>query len=222
MKSQVVVWTVLAFAVSACGNDTDDTDGAGGQPPLSGGGGMQMGGSTGTGGGPGSTGAGDGTGTGGTGGGVTDVTVPTAGEYCTSGYYPGMYEGAFMGPALPEPFPIAGPFNIELEPVDAGACAADEEFCFSTIAEGSVLSISYAGVITVDAMLQGGVNCETGVFTASSSTSECSALVAGLPSGCSIEMQGMMDPVTKTVTGTFELPNDFGVSTGTFSVTLEP
>lgn len=161
----------------------------------------------------------------------TDPTAATAGapqaagEFCVSGTYTGEYLVDFMlGGDGGLPFPAAGPFEIALEAGDSGGASQTLDGVvveFFQIAEGATLDASYAGLIELASTLEGGVDCETGEFEASSTVCMYGTLGLNSP-GCSVEMLGAFDPHTRRIEGSVTIPNDWGLSEGSFSTALLP
>ena len=134
---------------------------------------------------------------------------------CIPGTYEGSYMFDFVPVALGAPIPTVGPFVIVF------GTERDGEFLVT--AAGSTLEVHFLEpVINANCVLDGGVNCNTGEFEAS--TVDCLFDSLGIPAGpIFAELDGMFDPVTQNIDGMIvsEAPG-FGGGMGTFTMTLLP
>jgi len=140
----------------------------------------------------------------------------STGELCVPGTYEGTYMLDFTPVAAPAfVTPTTGPCIVVFGTERRGE--------FLATAEGSTLEVHFLEpIINATMELDGGVNCDTGAFDATSV--DCQWDTNGIPGGsCMSELHGTFDPATNSITGTVttDVMNQ-GMGDGTFVMTLLP
>lgn len=142
-----------------------------------------------------------------------------------AGDYVGEYDALFADAISMLPVPVIGPLVMALEAGEAIPGPVDPDvFEIPTfeLVEGATLTANWGGeaLVNLRAELEGGVDCGTGDFEATSV--HCEGTVAGLPFNCGpMVLLGSFDPATGAIAGTFTGPSDWGDAEGDFSMSLQ-
>jgi hypothetical protein len=135
---------------------------------------------------------------------------------CQPGEYVGTYTGTF-GPSIP----VTGPVTISLVPEvqSSGEIALVTNGGTFDSMWGIALGDAAAEVVVTHATLMGELDCQNGMFEATSSNAMFTILT--VPAGsATIDFKGMYDPAAGTISGPFTTVSMLGNSQGTWVATL--
>jgi hypothetical protein len=146
---------------------------------------------------------------------------------CQPGTYSGMYTGTADTSKVggPTNFPISGPMAITL--VHAGSENGEDfdlvtnDATFDAVWGGLATGDSASGLVVIQSMLTGQLDCRDETFSAMSTSADWTLL--GIPAGtATVTFMGAYDPASASIAGSFNITSSVSVSTGTWSVTLTP
>jgi hypothetical protein len=143
---------------------------------------------------------------------------------------PGTYTGTYTGTADtskvggPTNFPISGPMAITL--VGSGSQNGENfelvtnDATFDAVWGGVSTGDSASGLVVIQSMLTGQLDCGNESFSAMSTSADWTLL--GIPAGtATVNFTGTYDPASASIAGNFNITSAISISTGTWTVTLE-
>ncbi len=92
---------------------------------------------------------------------------------------------------------------------------------FDAVWGGVQTADAAAGLVVIQSVLTGQLDCQNDSFMAMSTSADWTLL--GIPAGtATVSFIGTYDPASSTIAGTFKITSALSVSTGTWSVMLAP